>query len=318
MQTSLSRLYPRLAPVRRLTANEKGIAVNPVAATIFLGLVLIVITYSALDQSGALHRLGPYGPLLPMLVIAWLLVGIYFVAKRLKRRSARIRIKGPLFMRSLMGDCLERTCGVLKNRLEAPEFSSTRILNDILTDKMLHICTTDCLRFSDIRRQIEGSGMKGTRDLEFSWLFQTEVEYGKRELPWEIRQVADTVTRNRRDLKGLLERLKDAHQALCTGTGDIIDLIPPDPKKVDKLRTTYRYRPPTPERARRMAFALESLAYLKAIRYENVNPMDRRRYDAVASRVVPKLADALRVYRQAWQDLADAYERPPSERSITA
>ena len=314
MQTSLSRLYPRLAPVRRLTANEKGIAVNPVAATIFLGLVLIVITYSALDQSGALHRLGPYGPLLPMLVIAWLLVGIYFVAKRLKRRSARIRIKGPLFMRSLMGDCLERTCGVLKNRLEAPEFSSTRILNDILTDKMLHICTTDCLRFSDIRRQIEGSGMKGTRDLEFSWLFQTEVEYGKRELPWEIRQVADTVARSRPDLEGLLERLKRAHCNLCTGTGDILTLLPPDPKKAERLRADHRYRPPTPQRAKRMAFALETLAYLKATRHENVNPMDRRRYDTVAAEIIPRLADAVNVYKSAWQDLVDAYEKPRHDR----
>jgi hypothetical protein len=67
-----------------------------------------------------------------------------------------------------------------------------------------------------------------------------------------------------------------------------------------------------------MAFALETLAYLKAIRYENVNPMDRNRYDSVASRAIPKLAEGVRVYRQTWQDLVDAYERPPSERSQAA
>jgi len=291
-------------------ANEKGFAVNPVAATIFLGLVLIVITYSALDLSGALHRLGPYGPLLPMLVIAWLLVGIYFVAKRLKRRSARIRIKGPLFMRSLMDDCLERTCGVLRKRLESPEISSRQILNDILTDRMLHICATDCLRFSDIRRQIEGSGLKGTRDLEFSRLFQTEVEYGKQELPGEIRKVSDTVARSRPDLEGLLERLKNAHRNLCTGTGDIFTLLPPDAKKVERLRAVHRYRPPTPQRAKRMAFALETLAYLKATRHENVNPLDHKRYDTAATKVIPWLGDALNVYKNAWQDLVDAYEKP--------
>ena len=59
MQKSLSRLCPVLFCCRRLTANENGFAVNPVAATIFLALVLIVITYSALDLSGSLHRLGP-------------------------------------------------------------------------------------------------------------------------------------------------------------------------------------------------------------------------------------------------------------------
>jgi len=310
MQKSLSRLCPIFPFHRRLTANENGFAVNPVAATIFLGLVLIVITYSALDLSGALHRLGPYGPLLPMLVIAWLLVGIYFVARRLKRRSARIRIKGPLFMRSLMGDSLERTCGALRKRLEAPEISSRQILNDILTDKMLHICATDCLRFSDIRRQIEGSGMKGTRDLEFAHLFQTEVEYEKQELPGEIQKVADTVARSRPDLEGLLERLKRAHRNLCTGTGDMVTLLPPDAKKVERLRAVHRYRPPTPQRAKRMAFALETLAYLKATRHENVNPMDRKRYDTVAAEVIPWLGDAVNVYKNAWQDLVDAYEKP--------
>ena len=301
-----------------IPSGQGGFIPNPVAATLFLGLVLIILVYSFLEHSGTLNQLGRFGPVLPLLIILWMMYGIYRGLKWLKRHSARVRPKGPLFMRALMDECLEQTCGRLATRLKTPEFSSSMILDEILVDKMLHICATDCLRFSDVRRQIEGSRLKGTKNLQLAHLFMTPVEYHKQPLPDGIRQVADTVTRNRRDLKGLLERLKDAHQALCTGTGDIIDLIPPDPKKVEKLRTTYRYRPPTPERARRMAFALESLAYLKAIRYENVNPMDRRRYDAVASRVVPKLADALRVYRQAWQDLADAYERPPSERSITA
>jgi hypothetical protein len=192
------------------------------------------------------------------------------------------------------------------------------ILDEILLDKVLHICATDCLRFSDVRRQIESSRLKGTENLQLAYLFITPVEYHKQPLPEGIRQVADTVIRSRRDLKKMLERLKDAHQKLCTSSVDILTLLPPDPKKVDQLRTTYRYRPPTPERARRMAFALETLAYLKAIRYENVNPMDRRRYDSVASRVIPNLAEGLRVYKQAWQDLVYAYERPPSERSEAA
>ena len=61
-----------------------------------------------------------------------------------------------------------------------------------------------------------------------------------------------------------------------------------------------------------MVFALETLAYLRATRHENVNPMDRRRYDKVANQVIPKLADALNVYKMAWQDLVDAYEQPKS------
>ena len=213
-------------------------------------------------------------------------------------------------MRSLMKDCIERTCGILEMQLNSPAISSSMILNDILLDKMLDICARDCLRFSDIRRQIESSRLKGSGGLVLACFFQTSVEYRKQALPGEIRQVADTVSRSRPDLKQLLERLKIAHQTLCTGTGNILALLPPDAKRVEKIRSTYRYRPPTPERTRRMVFALETLAYLKATRHENVNPMDRRRYDAVADQTIPKLAEALKIYKQAWQDLVDAYEGP--------
>jgi hypothetical protein len=278
-------------------------------------MVLTIVVYSALDLTGTMTRLGRFGPVLPLIVIVWLMYGIYRGVKRLKRRAARIRIKGPLFMRSLMNDCLERTCGMLETRLNAPATSSAMILNDILLDKMLYICTRDCLRFSDIRRQIEGSRLKGTDGLELACFFQTVVEYRKQALPDEIRQVADTISRSRADLKSLLERLKNAHQTLCTGTGNILALLPPDAKKVASIRSTYRYRPPTPERAQRMVFALETMAYLKATRHEKVNPMDRHRYDAVADQVIPKLADALNVYKQAWQDVVDAYESPKRARS---
>jgi hypothetical protein len=64
-----------------------------------------------------------------------------------------------------------------------------------------------------------------------------------------------------------------------------------------------------------MAFALETVAYLKATRHENVNPMDRKRYEAVAAQVIPKLGDALTHYKRAWKDLVDAYEQPMRERS---
>ena len=315
IRTPMPSIRPEHRRNNSLPANENGFVVNPVAATLFFGIVLIVVVYSALDLTGTITRMGRFGPVLPLIVIVWLMVGIYVGVKRLKRRAAKIRIKGPLFMRSLMNDCLERTCGVLQRQLDTPEIPSANILNDILLDKMLYICNADCLRFSDIRRRIEGSRLKGSDGLELARFFQTPVEYGKQPLPDEIRQVADTVSRSRTDLKDLLERLKNAHRTLCTGTGDILALLPPDPKKVENIRTTYRYRPPTPQRARRMVFAIETMAYLKATRYENVNPMDRRRYDAVAAQVIPELAEALKAYKRAWQDMVDAYELPQSERS---
>ena len=313
MRAPMPPIRPDRKRSRSVSANESGAILNPVAATIFFGLVLTIVVYSALDLTGTMTRLGPFGPVLPLIVIVWLMIGVYRGVKRLKRRAVRIRIKGPLFIRSLMNDCIERTCGILETQLNSPTIPSSMILNDILLDKMLDICARDCLRFSDIRRQIEGARLKGTGDLVLAYFFQTSVEYRKQPLPGEIRQVADTVSRSRPDLKRLLERLKKAHQTLCTGTGNLLALLPPDAKKVEKIRSTYRYRPPTLERAQRMVFALDTLAYLKATRHENVNPMDRRRYDTVADQVIPKLADALNAYKQVWQDLVDAYEGPKKQ-----
>jgi hypothetical protein len=315
MRAPMPSIRPEHRRKNGFSANENGFVVNPLAATLFFGIVLIVVVYSALDLTGTITRMGRFGPVLPLIVIVWLMYGIYVGVKRLKRRAAKIRIKGPLFMRSLMNDCLERTCGILQRQLDTPEISSAMILNDILQDKMLYICNADCLRFSDIRRRIEGSRLKGSDGLELARFFLTPVEYGKQPLPDELRQVADTVSRSRTDLRDLLEQLKNAHRTLCTGTGDILALLPPDPKKVENIRATYRYRPPTPQRARRMVFAIETLAHLKATRYENVNPMDRRRYDAAAAQVIPELAEALKAYKRAWQEMVDAYELPRSERS---
>jgi hypothetical protein len=284
--------------------------VNPVAAALFSGLVLVVLIYSTLDRTGLTNRWGVWGVLLPLPVIGGLMYGIFLGVKWLRHHRSGIRAKGPLYLRLLMNSCLERTCGELDTRLSAPEMTSAAILNAILLDKVLHISATDCLRYSDIRRQIEGSGLKGTDDLVLSHFFQTFEDYSQQPLPVEIRQVEDLVARSRSDLKSLLDRLKNTHKSLYAGAGDVLVLLPPDPKKTEKISSSYRFTPPSPQSAQRMAFALETLAYLKAVRYKNIESTDRRRYDTAADEGIPKLGRALIDYKQAWQDLVDAYEQP--------
>ncbi len=287
---------------------------NPVAVATFIGMVLTVVVYSVLDLTGLMSRLGKFGPILPLILICWLVFGIYIGLKRLKQRPTRIRIKGPLFMRSLMNDCLDRTCGVLKKKMKVPHITSVTILNEILQDKMLFICASDCQHFSDIRRQIEGSRLKGSDDLQLARFFQSDIQYAEQDLPDEIKQIHDTIQRSRTDLKNHLDRLKQAHRKLCTGSGDLVSLLPPDGKKVGRIRSTYRYHPPTKQHAQRMVFALETMRYLKAIRHENVNPMDLRRYESVAVKVIPDLANAVNFYNQAWKAVVNAYEQPHGSR----
>lgn len=285
-------------------------AVNPMAGAAFSGIILIVLVYSTLDLTGAASRMGMWGTVLPAAVIGVLMLGIYFVLKRLKQHRSEMAIKGPRYLRYLMNNCLQRTCGDLETKLTAPETDSAEILNAILLDKMLWIDIKDCLRYAEIRRQITESGLKGTADLALSCLLQSADEYREQVLPYEIRQVDDLAARNRTDLQSHLKRLKEAHQALCSGTGDILELLPPDPDKAEKIRASYHFSPPAPPGAQRIAFALETLDYLKAVRYKDLSPTDRQRYEAAADQAIPKLGAALKNYRRAWQDLVDAYERP--------
>jgi hypothetical protein len=284
--------------------------VNPVAGAAFSGIILIVMVYSTLDLTGAASRMGLWGMVLPVPVIGGLMLGIYFVLKRLKQHKAGMAIKGPMYLRYLMNNCLQRTCGDLEARLNAPETDSAAILNAILLDKMLWIGIKDCLRYTEIRRQITDCGLKGTADLALSRFFQSVEEYQEQVLPYEIRQVDDLAARSRTDLQIHLKRLKEAHQFLCAGTGDIMELLPPDPNKAENIRSSFRFSPPTSPSAQRIAFALEALAYLKAVGYKDVSPTDRQRYEATADQAIPKLGAALKNYRRAWQDLVDAYEQP--------
>jgi len=284
--------------------------VNPVAGAAFSGIILIVLVYSTLDLTGAASRMGLWGSVLPVPVIGGLMLGIYFVLKRLKQRKAGMALKGPLYLRYLMNNCLQRTCGDLETMLNAPETDSAAILNAILLDKMLWIGIKDCLRYTEIRRQITDSGLKGSADLALSRFFQSAEEYRELVIPYEIRQVDDLAARSRTDLQVHLKRLKEAHQTLCSGTGDIMEMLPPDPNKAEKIRSSFRFSPPAPLSAQRIAFALETLDYLKAVRYKDANPTDRQRYEAAADQAIPKLSAALKNYKRAWQDLVDAYEQP--------
>lgn len=298
----------------RLRTDPQGFAASPAAAALFVGLVLILVVYSVMEHTGMMGQMGNAGRVLPLLVIAGAGIGVYKWLVWLKTRSRRMHLQGPLYLRTLMDTCLSRTCAALQKRLDTPAATTVTVLNDLLLDKVLHIGATDCLRFSDIRRRIEVAGLRGTRDLALADFLRTHGEYEKAGLPEEIRQVADMAARGQKEFEPLLNTLTAAHKALCTGCGDFLSLLPPDARKVDQLRAQYRYRPPDPDQARRMVFALDTLLYLRATRHENVNPMDHRKYDAVAAAVIPCLAAHLSAYRDAWQAVVDLYEAPRKDR----
>ena len=80
-------------------------------ATIFTGLVMLVVAFSILAQYGPLTRIGPVGISLAVVLILVLLAGVHNGLRRIKFRRFRTGVKDPLFMRAFMQSCYAEDCG---------------------------------------------------------------------------------------------------------------------------------------------------------------------------------------------------------------
>ena len=302
--------YPcLLKPVRQL--NQVGFITYPLALSVFMGLVLTITVYTILEQLGIIQDLGYWGSFGPFLVIVAFSTGVYLALKHFQNQRYEIGKNDPLFARRLMTDCLERSCTTLDKRLSArPAISLETIFYEMMEDKIFDIYEKDGLRFPDIRKVIEGCGLQKNTRLGFKSFFHTTEGYSKQPLDPEIQMIDEVVYRKRPDLKEAMEKLKSTHKALHTSIGNYLTLLPPDPKKVEKIRKTYRYRPPGKNQAMRLVFAMDAAQYLKAFRFENVKPLGRERYQSVSRKIMPQLAKALNDYQHAWKELVSAYEAP--------
>ena len=292
---------------------DGGFIANPLALTVFLALVMTVTAYLLLERFGLAGRLGYWESLAPFGIIVLLSAGIFAILRAMRKQYYEIGIPDPIFARRLMTECLEQTCGLLEKRLSAkPAISRDMLFYEMIQHKMFDIYDKDCLRFYDIRKRVAQCGLKRAPGLDFAAYFQSAEAFVRTPLPQEMQLFEDVVRMERRELKKLQKRVAATRKTLFTIFSDYLDLLPPNPKKVDGLRKQYRYRPPAKDQAVRMAFALETLDYLMAIRFDNVKPYAQKKYVAAAKKAMPRLTDAYEDHKSAWMELVLAYERDPA------
>ncbi len=309
MRFALHKTMPGLIrPLEKFLSNDRGFFFSPLAASVFIGLMLIVSVFSVMESYLLLGKIGTWGYAGIFTGILVIVFGLYKGLARLKGRRFKQGSSDPLYLRSLMADCFEKVCAPLEKRLENPSLSSSDILNDILLDKALEIFESDCMRFTDIRRQFEKSRLKLPDHVNFRDFFTPEKTYDERPLTGEIQQVADAVSRRNSDLSEAFAHLKKAHRELFTSLGDYLNIFSPPQVQVEKLIKSHRYNPPAPDEAQRIIFAVNTLAYLKSVRFENVKKDQARLYETFADQFIPKLAGYIKAYKRQWERTVRAYE----------
>lgn len=288
--------------------NEKGFFSNPLAVSVFIGLVLVVSVFGLMERYLMLGQMKTWGHAVIFIAILVVAYGFYRGLKKMKGNRFKKGASDPFYMRSLMADCLEKTCAPLEKRLQDPSYSSSAILNEMLLDKILDIYEKDCMRFTDIRMQFEKSGLKKADRVNFKDFFTLKAVYESTPLVGEIRHVADAIARRDVDLPKEFSQLKKAHRDLFTSLGHYLEIFSPSDISISRLIKNHKFKPPDPDQARRIVFATTTLAYLKSIRYENVKKEQAAVYEDFARQIIPELAGYVKAYRDGWEKTVSAYE----------
>jgi hypothetical protein len=280
-------------------------------ATIFAGLIMLVVAFSLLAQYGLLAQIGQSGMGLTVILVIVGMVGVYKGARFIKSLRFRTGIKDPMFMRAFMQSCYAGDCGRIEKALADTEGTPLLILNDLLAEKMQRILQTDALNLVDVQEMYTKSGLKKTSEPEMDRFFHTPEAYEKELLPEEIEHIIQAVTTKYPELMTALDSMLAARAHLFTLMGDYLDIMPPSAHYFKFIKKTYRYRPPDDETTRRIAFALDTLSLLRAYNNQELRGERLIRHGRLAAERIPQLAAAVSHYKTTFETLVEAYESMP-------
>ncbi len=279
--------------------------------TIFAGLVMLVVAFSILAQYGFLARIGKGGISLAVLLILVLMAGVHQGLRLIKARRFRTGVKDPLYMRAFMQSCYARDCGRIENMLADRTMTPPLILNGLLAEKMQRIIENDARNLVDILEMYCKSGLKKNKDPMMDRFFHTPDAYDEAPLPTEIEHIIQTVNTRYPQLEPALENMLGARAHLFTLMGDYLVLMPPSTNHFNFIKTTYRYNPPDDETTRRIAFALDTLKLLVAYHNQELRGERLTRHGRLAAERIPRVAEAVKAYKAAFESLVESYEAMP-------
>ncbi len=280
-------------------------------ATIFTGLVMLVVAFSILAQCGLLARIGPVGISLAVVLILVLMAGVHQGLRRIKSRRFRLGVKDPLFMRAFMQSCYIEDCGRIEKLLADRKNTPPLILNDLLAEKIQSTIETDARYMVDVLEMYCKSGLKKNKDPVMDRFFHTPDSYEEAPLPTAIEHIIQAVTTRYPQLKPALGSMLAARAHLFTLMGDYLDIMPPSTHHFNFIKKTYRYNPPDDETTRRIAFALDTLKLLVAYNNQELRGERLTRHGRLAAERIPRLAEAVNAYQAAFKNLVASYEAMP-------
>lgn len=304
---------PPLLPSPPLN-DEIGSTLSPMMAAIFVALVLMILVFSVIAH---LLRESPYLTWAyagASVVIGLVLLGVYRLLRHLQKRRMATGRRDPLLLRQMMEDELDETVNSLKKCLDDPDLAVEAVFDQLLQDQIESLFTTDALRFTELRRQYEKSGLEKRSGCGFRRFFQSEEVYAATPLPEALLLMERAVAKSHDEhLAERLKLLKGAHRELHTSMGDYLDLLPSTPEEVKKLQKRYPFRPPEEDLARQLIFADRVLNHLIRRASSESEPKapktDGAHLGKTAEIRVPRLSAALSSYESAWRELLDAYDR---------
>jgi hypothetical protein len=295
-------------------ADQTGATLSPVMAAIFVGLVLMILVFSVIaDQLGKSPYLT-WAYAGASVAIGLVLLGVYRLLRFLEKRRVAIGRRDPLLLRRLMEAELDAAAGPLRQRLDNPDLTVEAVFYQLLQDQMEALFRTDVLRFTELRRKLEQSGIEKLTGCGFRRFFMSPGDYAEAPLPEALQLMERAVAKSHDEglAKGLAD-LKTAHLKLHTYLGDYLDLLPCAPEEIVKLQQRYPFRPPDDKLAREMIFTGKFLTHLT--RRTAAEPeTGARRTDGgclaeAAKERVPGLSAAIAAYETAWRELLEAYDR---------
>ena len=281
-------------------------------ATIFAGLIMLVVAFSLLAQYGLLAQIGQSGMGLTVILVIVGMVGVYKGARFIKSLRFRTGIKDPMFMRAFMQSCYAGDCGRIAKALADTRRTPLLIMNDLLAEKMQSILQTDALNLVDVQEMYCKSGLKKNSEPVMNRFFHTPEAYEKASLPEEIEHIIQAVTTKYPQLMPALDSMLAARAHLFTLMGDYLNIMPPSAHYFKFIKKTYRYRPPDDETTQRIAFALDTLSLLKAYNNQELRGERLIRHGRLAAQRIPQLEAAVSQYKAAFETLVDAYENMPT------
>jgi hypothetical protein len=312
MNTRLRRIAPTGAC--RPLSGQAGATLSPTLAVIFVGLVLMVLVFTLIA-----YRLGESAYLTwayagASVAIGLVLLGVYRLLHFLQKRRVATGRRDPLLLRRLMEAELEAIADPLRERLDNPDLTVEAVFDQLIQDQLESLFALDALRFTDLRRKLEKSGIEKQSGSGLRQFFVSPEDYPDTPQPEALQLMERAVAKSHDEglAEGLL-RLKEAHRSLLTFMGDYLDLLPCTAEEVVALQKRFPFRPPEAQRAREMIFAAKFIKHLTHRLANGAEPIALRdqgaSLDAAAKERVPGLSAALAAYESAWRELLEAYDQ---------